>query len=94
MTYRPSEVYLQTIAETEAGSIVGTRIKQLEKDFIESVEELPRHKSRITNMPESARQGLVDFAFAFFMAGVASALDKQSNFNLDKSELEFRRDLN
>lgn len=94
LTFNPSEVYISTLAETEAQSPVGQRIKKIEKDFLETIDDLPTHRARIVNNPDSSRQTLIDFAFAFFVAGIATALDKKSHFNFDRTELEHRRDLN
>ncbi len=90
--FRPSELIILTLEESEM--IIGPRIRQLEKDFVECTNELPMHKRRIADNPGSSRQELIDFAFSFFVAGLTTALDRKSHFNFDRTELEHRRDLN
>jgi hypothetical protein len=92
--FRPSEVYIETLAESDQEGLLGDKVRKLEQDFLDVIEELPTHKARIANYPESTRQDLIDFAFAFFIGGACAILDKHSKYNTDRSELEFRRDLN
>lgn len=94
MKLNPSPELLQTYQETDHGSPIGDRIFKLEKDFLNLIEQLPYHKSRLVNCPDSARQELIDFAFGFFIGGIDTALDGTSTFNFDRTELENRRDLN
>lgn len=92
--FNPSAVYIETLSESDQEGLLGDKVRRLEQDFLDTIEELPSHKARLANFPESSRQGLVDFAFAFFIGGASSVLDPKSKYNNDKSLFESRRDLN
>jgi hypothetical protein len=93
--FTPSQILIDTLKEQESDGI-GDRIDRLVKDFYDTVDCLPGHKTQIANMPDGPRQMQVDRLFSFFAYGAATAIDKRSNFNtaFDKTVLENRRDLN
>lgn len=93
--FTPSEILIQTLKEQEPEEM-GNRIERLVKDFYDTIDGLPGHKTQIANMPAGPRQMQVDRLFTFFASGAAVAMDKRSNFNtaFDKTVLENRRDLN
>ena len=82
------------LAESDHDGLFGDNIRKLEQDFLATVEEMPQCKARLVNSPPSVRQGLVDFAFVFFVGGANAVLDPNSKYNSKRSSLEFRRDLN
>lgn len=90
MKFRPSQVYIDTLSESDDDELLGDKVEKLVQDFQEVIEELPTHKAKIASAPREQRQNLVDFAFAFFIGGASCVLDEFSNYNNDN---ETRGDL-
>jgi|KBSSwiStaDraftv2_1062776.scaffolds.fasta_scaffold133404_4 hypothetical protein len=93
--FEPSEILISTLAEVEGHkSVIGSRIEKIKKDFLDTIDELPDRKRQLADMPPSFQQAQIDLLFTFFVAGACAVLDKSSHFNVDRTELENRKDLN
>lgn len=80
----PNKRAIELIEDQYAETVITEKLNEILKDFNNAVEYLEGEKAIILglkNEGDNADQVLIDFAFSFYLAGLISTVDSDSNFN-------------